>query len=585
MSETLDPRRRQLAMLQDTFRSFTPFLQVGMKFLGFGTSWLQKDIASFLEYGPPDLMVQAQRGQAKSTITALFAVWTLIHNPKARVLIVSAGGTQANEVSTLITRIILNMDILTCLRPDASAGDRTSVEAFDIHHALKGVDKSPSVACIGITGNLPGKRADLLIADDIESPKNSNTAGMRELIRERVKEFSSIVSNGRIVYLGTPQTSESIYNDLPAQGFAVRIWPGRYPTETEKEHYGTMLAPSISAAIERDGTLTKGGGLDGTRGQPTDPELLNEEALRGKERKQGAATFQLQFMLSTKLNDELRYPLKTKNMVVMRLGELLPCHVMRGMTPEFLRPYKVGSINFVVSVPQEVSREASRHTVRRMRIDPAGGGVNGDETGYAVVDLLAPNVFVRKIGAFVGGYEQTTMEAIVKEVVRWNPDVLDIEKNFGYGAFTQVVLPLLRKAGWMGKTQDVFETGQKEARICDVLEPILGRGSLIFDESVLEDDWASTGHLPDAKRQLFTFIHQFTKITRNKGALVKDDRLDALAGAVAPFVAALAQDQDRNVQSARDKEYAKWLADPRERNRYNSPTGVRASFPTTIRRR
>jgi hypothetical protein len=572
-------------MLQDTFRSFTPFLQVGMKFLGFGTSWLQKDIASFLEYGPQDLMVQAQRGQAKSTITALFAVWTLIHNPKARVLIVSAGGTQANEVSTLITRIILNMDILTCLRPDASHGDRTSVEAFDVHHALKGVDKSPSVACIGITGNLPGKRADLLIADDIESPKNSNTAGMRELIRERVKEFSSIVSNGRIVYLGTPQTSESIYNDLPAQGFTVRIWPGRYPTEAEREHYGTMLAPSILAAIDRDGSLVKGGGLDGTRGQPTDPELLNEAALQGKEKKQGAATFQLQFMLSTKLNDELRYPLKTKNMVVMRLNDLLPCQVIRGMTPDFLRPYKVGSNNFVVSVPQEVSRECSRPTVRRMRVDPAGGGVNGDESAFAVVDLLGGNIFVRRIGAVPGGYEQVTMDKLVAEVVRWNPDVLDIEKNFGYGAFTQIVLPLLRKAGWMGKTQDVFETGQKEQRICDVLEPILGRGSLIFDESVLEDDWASTGHLPDAKRQLFTFIHQFTKITRNKGALVKDDRLDALAGAVAPFVAALAQDQDRNVQSARDKEYQKWLDDPRSRNRYNSPTGVRANFPTTIRRR
>ena len=40
---------------------------------------------------------------------------------------------------------------------------------------LKGVDRSPSVACIGITGQLPGKRADLLIADDIESPKNAGT--------------------------------------------------------------------------------------------------------------------------------------------------------------------------------------------------------------------------------------------------------------------------------------------------------------------------------------------------------------------------------------------------------------------------
>src|SRR5574337_164733 len=161
-------RWKKLDLLQRHYKSFFLFLEDAMAHLGFGVTEIQEDIANFLQYGPAYLMVQAQRSQAKTTITACFAVWSLIHEPRTRVLVLSAGGTQANEISTLIVRLILTMDELECLRPDKTNGDRTSVEAFDVHYTLKGVDKSPSVACVGITGNLQGKRADILIADDVE---------------------------------------------------------------------------------------------------------------------------------------------------------------------------------------------------------------------------------------------------------------------------------------------------------------------------------------------------------------------------------------------------------------------------------
>lgn len=155
-----------LKLVQGHYPDFIPFLQDVMEELGYTTSEIQEDIARYIAYGPQNLMVQAQRGQAKTTIVAAFAVWSLIHNPWYRVLILSAGGTQAVEISTLIVRLLMNMDVLECMRPDKMAGDRTSVEAFDIHHSLKGVDKSPSVACVGIDSNLQGKRAHILVADD-----------------------------------------------------------------------------------------------------------------------------------------------------------------------------------------------------------------------------------------------------------------------------------------------------------------------------------------------------------------------------------------------------------------------------------
>lgn len=578
---TDSPRHKQLAMLQQTFPSFVPFLIVVMRWLGFSATAIQKDIATFLEFGPKDIMVQAQRSQAKTTITAIFAVWCLIHNPRWAILIVSAGGKMANEISTLICRIILTMPILECMRPDKSAGDRVSVEAFDIHHELKGVSKSPSVACTGITGNTQGKRANLLIADDVESSKNSRTAQMRELLLHLMRDFASIVQGGRIIYLGTPQTDSSVYNTLSAAGFTIRIWPGRYPTPEQTENYGNNLAPYIRSRLEQNPELGMGGGLLGDQGQPTDPELLGEEALQQKEQKQGSAYFQLQHMLSTKLSDEMRYPLKPVNLVVMRLGEYLPVAVTRGMSLEHRREYQVGSVRFACMNPQYVSPEVAKPSGRVMKVDPAGGGKNGDETAYAIVDQLNGNLFIRAVGAVPGGYDEANLRRLAKIAARWQPDVINVEKNLGHGAFTQVWLPYLRSEGVTARTEDVFESGQKEVRIVETLEPIMGRGSLIIDEDVILSEWDSTFHHPMDKRQLFTLFFQMTKLTRDRGALVHDDRLDALAGAVAHWIGALGQDALIAEASIRAAQYEAWTRDPMDKNRYKGPGVALGGFYST----
>src|SRR5690606_38012880 len=138
-------------------------------------------------------------------------------------------------------------------------------DAFDVNYVLKGIDQSPSVACIGITGNLQGRRADLLIPDDIESTKNGLTVGQRQHLLALTREFTSINTHGDILYLGTPQTKDSIYNTLPNRGFEVRIWPGRFPNPEERERYGTLLAPYVADKLDADPSLGSGHGLDGTR--------------------------------------------------------------------------------------------------------------------------------------------------------------------------------------------------------------------------------------------------------------------------------------------------------------------------------
>lgn len=162
----LDIRQDLQVMWASVFTEFVDFAELGMRFLGFSITEQQKDIARYMQSCPNRAMVQAQRGESKSTLAALFGVWNEVQDPSYRVLIVSAGGSQASDVAKLMIGMIEHWDILCWLRADKRRGDRTSYEEYDTNSALHKLEKSASITCIGITGNLQGKRADLLIPDD-----------------------------------------------------------------------------------------------------------------------------------------------------------------------------------------------------------------------------------------------------------------------------------------------------------------------------------------------------------------------------------------------------------------------------------
>jgi hypothetical protein len=566
-----------LKAVQGHYPDFIPFLEDVMEELGFSTSDIQKDIAGYIAYGPQHLMVQAQRGQAKTTIVAAYAVWELLHNPHYRVLILSAGGTQAVEISTLIVRLIMNMDVLECMRPDKMAGDRTSVEAFDVHHSLKGIDKSPSVACVGVDSNLQGKRADLLIPDDVESTKNSATPVQRAKLLHLTKDFTSICSNGRILWMGTPQTMESIYTTLPARGVTVRIWPGRYPTPEQMEHYGNNLAPIITQRLARDPLLGSGGGLLGDQGQPIDPVLKNEGSLQQTELNQGTAYFQLQHMLNTALMDSMRHPLKTERLVVLAPNSVMPLEVVRGPDLSYYIPKVVGDFGFNVSRPLSCSQETGKFQSMWAYVDPAPGGANGDETGYAIGGFLNGNIYLLSAGGVPGSYDLPVLEKLAEILAQYPLDGVMIEKNMGHGAFAAVFKPVLAKQiNCMVKEELV--SGQKEMRIINILAPVIGRGALIVTENVFDEDAASIARYSPATRLTYSLFHQMAHISAARNALVHDDRLDALAGLVNIFKEALAKDQAKEVAKLQAKALAELRSDPLGYNRYDNPVDRTANL-------
>lgn len=553
-----------LDLLQAEYPTFQPFLyDVMTSLMGFECSAVQLDIAEYLETGPLFRMIQAQRGQAKTTIAAAYAAWRLIHNPRARIMIVSAGGDMATEIANWVIQIIMGMDILECMRPDRAAGDRSSVSAFDIHRELKGAEKSPSIACMGITSNIQGKRADILIADDIESSKNSQTEGMRERLRHLTKDFSSINSHGDIIYLGTPQSIDSVYNGLVSRGFDIRIWPGRYPTETEQKNYGKCLAPMIVDAMAADPSLRTGGGPTGLRGQVTDDVLLPEATLTKKEIDQGAAYFQLQHMLDTRLSDADRFPLKSDKVVFMKISDTrAPLEInFQASAQTRIRLPNDYPVEIDVYRAASFGEEFGDFQGCHMYVDPSGGGANGDETAYAVTKFSAGRVFVLACGYVKGGLELESLEQLTEVAVKWKPTMIHVEKNFGNGALASVWRPLLLAKVKCG-VEDVWESGQKELRIIDVLLPIIGSQRLVVDESLLDSDWAICQQYPSERRASYSLFYQMFRITRDKNSLKHDDRLDALAGSCRYWVADLAQDSLKAINRSKASAYKRLIASP-----------------------
>lgn len=569
-------RWAELEKLQEHYKDFRDFYaDVSEMLLGFTPTWMQYDIADYVANGPLWSMVQAQRGQAKTTIAGCYAIWRLIHDPTTRVLIISAGTTMAKEISTWCIQILNNMPELEILRCDRTRdGARASVEAYDVHWMLKGSDKAPSIKCMGITSSLQGSRADLLIPDDIESSKNSLTQLMREQLNHLTKDFSSINSHGKILYLGTPQSIDSVYNDLPSRGFDVRIWPGRYPSvKAQNEVYGDALAPSLVKNMILNPNLRTGYGLDGTLGAPTDPGMMSEDTLNKKYADQGPAYFNLQFMLNTALMDQDKYPLKLRNLQFYDIPpDECPGAFYWSTDPTCRLEHHAGSNlhkEFIYQ-PARVSPEFFHYNTRLISIDTAGRGQNNDETGVAVIYECNGFLLLMHVTGVQGGTSVESIAEVVSIIKKYKCNTAIIERNFGDGAYAEALRgALLAAAGnetdpydYRCDIEEVWSTGQKELRIVDSLDPVLGTHKLIVNKSVIEHDVLSTQKYPTAMRSSYQFLFQMAKITRDRGSLIHDDRLEAVAQGVRYLITRISINAEKEIAKKKQQKLIEMQQDP-----------------------
>lgn len=543
------PHKSYAATLPQELQDFRGFLWLTWKHLRLPEPTpVQYDIAHYLQYGPRRKIIEGFRGVGKSWITSAYVVWRLRLDPQLNFLVVSASKVRADDFSTFTLMLVNDMPVLQCLRPQQ--GQRNSKIAFDVGPAE--ADHAPSVKSVGIFGQLAGSRADEIIADDIEIPNNSMTQPMRDRLSESVKEFDAIVKpGGRITYLGTPQTEMSLYNVLPGRGYAVRIWPVRYPQSAAEagEKYGDRLAPRIQTALDER--------MVDVTGKPTDPKRFNEAELLEREASYGRSGFALQFMLDTSISDADRHPLKLRDLIVMGVNqdEAPEKVIWAGADPtKVLADLPcVGLAGDRYCAPMRVSEKWLPYQMSCMVIDPSGRGQ--DETAYAVGKLLNSQIFVTEAGGLAGvGYDEAALSRLVAIAKRNQVNHVLIESNFGDGMFKALIEPYFTRE-YPVTIEEVRHNTQKEKRIIDTLEPVMNQHRLIVDRGVVEKDFSAmsnASHSVDAlKYQLF---YQMSHITAERGSLGHDDRLDALAMLVAYFVKAMNQDVDRQVELRKDRE-------------------------------
>jgi hypothetical protein len=503
---------------------------------------IQYDIADFIQSREHQRqIVEAFRGVGKSWITSAYVCHQLLLNPQVNILVVSASKTRADDFSTFTLRLINEMPLLQHLIPSES--QRQSKISFDVKPAR--ASHQPSVKSLGITGQLAGSRADLIVADDVEVPNNSMTQGMREKLSESVKEFESIIKpKGRILFLGTPQTEQSLYNILPERGYRLRIWTAKYPNNKQLKSLAINLAPKILQEVQTNKLLEN---------KSTDPKRFTDEDLMEREASYGRTGFAMQFMLDTRLSDLDKYPLKLSDLVVMNLNpDKAPEKVIWATSPEL----KINDIPCVglngdaYYRPMAVQGDWADYTGSVMAIDPSGRGK--DETAYAVVKMLHGQLFVTKAGGLSGGYDDQTLQKLCDIAKEEKVNLVLIESNFGDGMFTKMITPFFMRTHKV-TIEEIRHNTQKEKRIVDTLEPVLNQHRLIVNQDVIDRDYASTQHLPPESALKYQLFYQMSRVTRDRGSLAHDDRLDVLSMAVGYWVEQMSRDVDMAMRDSKNQ--------------------------------
>ena len=404
------------------------------------------------------------------------------------------------------------MPILEHLQPRSD--QRSSVVSFDVNGC--NVSVQPSVKALGITSQLQGNRASLLISDDVEGQQNSATERRRQDLLNQVAEYEAILqttTNAQILVLGTPQTSESIYARLRDKGYVTRIYPARYPENTDS--YQGCLADYIVEDMAKNPMLIN---------TPIDSRF-NEEDLYQRELSYGRSGFKLQFMIDTTLSDSEKYPLKTKDLIITDMGAMEAPTKLLWSSQSHDSVTDIPNLGFSGDTFQRPSGQEAfgGYEGSVLAIDPSGRGQ--DEMGWAVVNHLLGKVFVPAFGGMKGGYEESNLVKLSEIAKEHRVNKIVVESNFGDGMFTNLMMPVLHAIYPVG-IEEIRNNIQKEKRIIDSLEPLMNQHRLVFDYSAIKKD-IEFG-LSEPKNIYYSLIYQMTHITKDRGALVHDDRLDAL---------------------------------------------------------
>jgi len=469
----------------------------------------------------PDGLFMLPRGHAKSTILGIFNAWVYFEAPQVRILHQGESDQTAYKTSR-DTKAILRKHPLTAAMGAATRGEIS-------FWWLPGNDdeRNPSMQAAGILSNVTSSRADFIQNDDVEVQKNIRTPEARESLRHRLAEQIHIaVPGAKTLWVGTPHTHDSLYDDVRKRGAMAMIVPmfskafridrsdrARYEVGFRPEYVfagigegARMLREGHDYRIEGDALIlaSPGGELLDCYADAAWPERFDRAEMEARRKK------------CPTINEwDSQYQLQSKPITQVRLdpARIIPYNV----EPE-LRRANGGASMWLGNV----------HIVgAACRWDPSGGKINSDVSAASVVlqddsgrrYLQAVEALTGEVAEFaddgktiIGGQ----VWQLCGLVERYNIPRVSVETN-GIGGFAPTVLrAALRQRKLRCAVVDITSTANKNKRILETLEPLLlSRGML----------W---GHVDVLRGPLWAQMRDWNPAVTSQ----PDDLIDAVSGAV-----------------------------------------------------
>lgn len=429
-------------------------------------NWLQECWAR----GERRLLLMAFRASGKSSLAALFSAWLLCRDPDLRILVLSAEASLSSRMVRNIRKIIERHPLTRSLIPKKP--DQWASNQFTVNR--RRISRDPSVMARGLSANVTGARADIIICDDVEVPNTCDTAEKREGLRERLAENDFIlVPGGTMLYIGTPHHWDTIYADAP------RVELGQ--ADVYLRDYCRLCIPLIDED-ERSAW----------------PERYGDDDIAQMKRQAGPAKFSAQMMLE-------------------------PVNILEGrLDPVLLRKYSGEPVYSEAQKQVQLSLNERRMMSCSAWWDPAFGAGHGDSSVLAIIygdedgDYWLHRVFYLRHDPLISEEEATSQCRQVARIARefYVPSVT-VETN-GIGKFLPAILR--REMAQEKAPCAVVETTSriaKDTRILEAFDAVLAARALHVHDTVYNTP----------------FIRELQEWRPGVNG-ARDDGLDAVAGAL-----------------------------------------------------
>lgn len=456
---------------------FDEFVWIWNRSQGFTTPSLHLRMAKWLGKGggqdSRELLLLAFRNSGKSTIVGLFCAWKLLRDPNTRILVIAGDFEIAKKMVRNVKQVVERHPATRGLKPVKS--DQWAADQFAVRRSASLRD--PSVLAKGISSNLTGLRADVIICDDVEVPNTCDTPGKRKALRERLSEVDYIlVPGGLKLFVGTPHTQDSIYR-REATSTSV-------PKETFLDGYQRLELPLLDA-----------------QGQSRWPERFPLSVIEKLRRRTSPAKFDSQMMLRPRslqdarldpeqlitYEEDLHYRETNREAVLSVKGKRLVSATC-WWDPSYGNPRK-GDASVVAVVFTSEDGYYWLHRIAYLKHDPA-----------KLLEVDAATQLCRQVASFASEMFVPAITIETNGLGRFLPGLLRLE--------------LERKRVPCAVLEHVSRV-QKDLRIIDAFEAILAGQRLFVHSSVLE-----TPFLTEIKEW-------------QPGMSAPDDGLDAVAGCIA----------------------------------------------------